>query len=227
MQQQAGSIIQDVLGFERTPLPVTSSPYETDFLLHANEVNHHFDDRDINTENKAEMSPESVGSNSSLYAAEDEKESSTDEEIDLGDGDESMFLCTNKDSSENVFLVVTKTKLSEREVTTSKEVTHWHVHSLKKCEKIEDETPYIQLEFYALRRDRKVRQYILEKDEMDRLVEVLQKIIKEKPIDLMYIMKYQCMKCSLKFSKDYSGKYMKDEQMTCPSCESTLVIEDD
>lgn len=228
LQQQAGSIIQDVLGFEKTPLPVTSSPYETDFLLHAKEVKDHFNGTESATENAAQVSPDSAASDTSLYAAEDEKESSTDEEIDLGDGDESLFLCKNKENSEEIFLVVTKLKLSEREVTTSKEITHWHVHSLTKCERIEDESPYIQLEFDALRRDRKVRQYTLDEDEMERLVEVLQKIIEEKPVDLKYVKKYQCMKCSLKFKKDYySGKYIGEEQMECPACESTLVIEDD
>lgn len=35
LQQQAGSFVQDVLNIEKSPFPVTSSPYESDFLLHA------------------------------------------------------------------------------------------------------------------------------------------------------------------------------------------------
>lgn len=228
LQQQAGAMVQDVLGLEKTPLPVTSSPYETDFLLHAKEVKMHFNSTEIRTGDIETTTPDSAVSDNSVYAAEDEKESSTDEEVDLGDGDESLFLCTKKNDSEQIFLVVTKSRLSEREVTTSKEITHWHVHTLTKCEQVEDEKlHYVRLEFDTLRRDRKVREYILDEKEMARLIEVLKKIIEEKPNDLKKVTKYQCMKCSSKFSKDTNGQHIREKQMECPSCESTLVIEDD
>lgn len=234
LQQDAGSMVQDALGLERTPLPVTSSPYERDFLIHAK-----ITPTPVNGKDKAEVTseqsnntfvtaPESVLSDCSVYAGNTaDDEDSSDEDVDLGDGDESMYFAKKRGETEELLLMITKNRITERECISSKELAHWHIHSLKKCELLNsDSGDYVKLDFDTLRRDRMQREYVLDSDEIFRLVSVLQKIIQNRPPEKTKIIVYQCMKCSIKFKKN-DKKFVSESQLQCPSCESTLVIEDD
>lgn len=232
LQQQAGSQLQEALGLEKTPMPVTSSPYEAEFLLHAKEFH-----SETNNKEKAEITSEQsnntfvtaaesvISDDNSVYARRNDG-SSSEEEVDLGDGDESIYLVTKRGEGEELFVVITKNRIYERDCITSKVKAHWHIESLTSCELTEAEEDVqrcVKLEFETLRKDKKQREYVLEKEEAERLTAVLKQVIENKPPDDS-ILVYQCMKCSHTFSLDKTLNHRKGP-LECPACESTLVIE--
>lgn len=229
LQQQAGSQVQEALGLEKTPMPVTSSPYETDFLLHAKEYNTEVTNGkervDVTFEqsnNTFATASESVLSDDGIYARKNDG-SSSEEEVDLGNGDESIYLVTKRGETDELFVVVTTNRIYERDCITSKKRVHWHIESLTSCELIEDDPDYVKLEFETLRKDKKQREYVLEKDEAERLIAVLKNVIENKPPD-EHVIAYQCMKCSHQFAVDRVLNHRKGP-LECPACESTVVIE--
>lgn len=230
LQQEAGSIVQDVLGLERTSLPVTSSPYEAEFLLHAAEIAKDKEKTEVISEqsnNTFATASESTVTDNSVYAR-DNDETSSDEEIDLGSGDESIYLATRRGEADPVFLVVTKYRLSERNCITSKEKVRWHIESLTSCELVKgDPDPdFVRLEFETLRKDKQLREYVLDNEETLRLISVLNNVIQNKPPEEKKVTIYQCMKCSKQFTEgQVIRKY--DTPLECPACQSTLVIEQD
>lgn len=146
----------------------------------------------------------------------------------MGDGDESLFLATKYSEDREIFIFVTNKRIEERECLTSKSLAHWHIQSLIGCESVCDEqAQYVKLIFDTLRKDRQERKYVLEESERNRLVQVLQKIIDARPKEEVQQTVYQCMKCGVKFKKNLGQKWIYDEQLQCPACESTLIIEDD
>lgn len=223
LQQQAGSQVQEALGLEKTPMPVTSSPYENEFLLHAKEFQ-----PDLNGEEKGEITSEvsnntfATADDNSVYARQNDG-SSSEEEIDLGDGDESIYLVCKRGSEEELFVVITKNRIYERDCITSKVKSHWHVESLINCEFVENEESYIRLDFETIRKDKKQREYVLEKEEGERLMAALKNVIESKPKD-QNVLIYQCMKCSHQFTLD-STLDMRKEPLECTVCQSTIVIE--
>lgn len=230
LQQQAGSQVQEALGLEKTPLPVTSSPYENEFLLHAKDFLH----TELNGKEKTEVTSEVsnntfatavdsvVTDDNSVYARQNDG-SSSEEDIDLGDGDESIYLVTKRGGEEELFVVITKHRIYERDCITSKVKSHWHIESLINCDLVDDQPSYIRLEFETIRKDKKQREYVLEEEEAERLTAVLKSIIAQKPPD-EHILVYQCMKCSHQFSLDTTLK-RREKPLQCPACEGTLVIE--
>lgn len=214
LQQQAGSQVQEALGLERSPMPVTSSPYENEFLLHAHEE----ESASVN-----ETFETAVADDNSVYARQNEG-SSSEEEIDLGDGDESIYLVTRRGSDEELFVVLTQKRIYERDCITSKVKSHWHIESLMDCEFVEGEPAVIRLQFETIRKDRKQREYVLEEEEeARRLMGVLKSVLDNKAPD-ENILGYQCMKCSRQFAVDRAVD-LRGKPLQCPACESTLVIE--
>ncbi|KAG5892491.1 hypothetical protein JTB14_015401 [Gonioctena quinquepunctata] len=89
--------------------------------------------------------------------------SDTSDGVDfLSGGEECMFLTTTKADGARVFVVITDTHISERDVTTSKERARWHINTVLVCV-----CDFVRLEFDTLRRDRKHRLYELDTEEND------------------------------------------------------------
>lgn len=225
LQQQAGSQVQEALGMEITPMPVTSSPYENDFLLHA-DVEQPITTTTTTTPANTTIETAAVTDDNSVYARQNEG-SSSEEEIDLGDGDESIYLVKKRGGDEELFVVITENRIYERDCITSKIKSHWHIESLVNCELIEqegeNEDACIRLDFETLRKDKKLREYVLEWEEAGRLTAVLKNILENKPPEDS-VPVYQCMKCSQQFSVD-DALELRKKPLQCPACESTLVIE--
>lgn len=206
-------------------MPVTSSPYENDFLLHAD-----VEQQPITTTSTTPPPPNNtietiVADDNSVYARQKEG-SSSEEEIDLGDGDESIYLVKKRGTDDELFVVITENRIYERDIT-SKIKSHWHIESLINCELVEEEGESegacIRLCFETLRKDKKLREYVLEWKEAGRLTTVLKNILENKPPEDS-VPVYQCMKCSQQFSVDDALEVRK-KPLQCPACESTLVIE--
>lgn len=224
LQQQAGSQVQEALGLEKTPLPVTSSPYESEFLLHAKEF-HNREKAEVTSEqsnNTFATAVESVISDDNSVYAKQKDDSSSEEEIDLGDGDDSIYLVT-KCGGDEILVVITKNRIYERDCITSKVIAHWHIESLNSCVVVEGEPSYIKLDFKTLRKDKQQREYVLNGEDAEKLATVLQEIVQNKPPDDS-ILVYQCMKCSQQFSIDLMLD-LRRKPLECPSCGSTVVVE--
>lgn len=227
LKEQAGAQVQEALGLE--PKIITSSPYESDFIMHAEGFHSELlkEKADLASEqsiNTFETAPDSTLPNDSIF---DDKnaESSSEEEVDLGDGDESMYLVTKRGETEDLFFVVTKNRIYERDCITSKIKVHWHIESLVNCELVQDEPFYVKLEFDTLRKDKKQREYVLEKEEANRLFAVLKVILDNKaPDENTYSTAYQCMKCSHRFVVNNMLR-QREKTLECPVCQSTVVVE--
>ncbi|KAK5649987.1 hypothetical protein RI129_001016 [Pyrocoelia pectoralis] len=232
-----GSLVQDALGLERTKLPLSSSPYEKEFLLHAKDTK--LTDKtevlsEKSTNNTFTTATDSVASeNNSLYAGEQLdspqavlSEEDDDDDEELGEGEENLYLANLKDTLEPIFIVLTNTHIFERECDSSKEKTRWLLETLQSCELLGDDCTDIRLTFDTVKRDRREREYVLEADESTRLACVLNNILTNRsPLEHQLII-YQCMKCSTQFShKKKRGR--TTPVLECPACHSTVVIEHD
>ncbi|KAF2885489.1 hypothetical protein ILUMI_20639 [Ignelater luminosus] len=232
--QGGGSLVHDVLGLEKTSLPMSSSPYEKEFLLHAKEVDIRSKDKsEINSEkstnNTFTTATESIASeNNSLYAGEQiaSPEPPPSDDEDLGEGEESLYLATIKDETEPVFIVLTNTHIWERECNSGKEKARWPLETLQSCELLGDNCTEVRLGFDTVKRDRQERQYELEVDEATRLACVLNNILTNRPPEECKLVVYRCMKCSTQFSNE-KKRGRETPALKCPACQSTVVIEDD
>ncbi|KAB0801895.1 hypothetical protein PPYR_04081 [Photinus pyralis] len=238
LQSQGGAaLLQDALGLERTKIPLSSSPYAKEFLLHAKDTKLSEKTEVLSeksTNNTFTTATDSVASeNNSLYAGEQvdssevvvSEEEEDDDDEELGEGEENLYLANLKDSLEPIFIVLTNTHIFERECDTSKEKTRWLLETLQSCELLGDDCTDIRLTFDTVKRDRREREYVLEADESTRLSCVLNNILTNRsPLEQLIV--YQCMKCSTQFSnKKKRGR--STPVLECPACHSTVVIEHD
>lgn len=228
--QGGGSLLQDALGLDRTVLPLSSSPYEKDFLLHG--------DMDIKNKDKSEITSEvstnntftTASESNSFYASEQlnivDCPPSDDEDEDLGESEENLYLASVKDDSDPIFIVLTNTHIWERECVSGKEKTRWPLDCLLSCELLGDNCTNVRLGFDTVKKSRKEREYTLEADEATRLSCVLNNILVNRPLMENKFIVLKCMKCSTKFTCE---KKREREEVTnkCPTCQSTVVIEDD
>lgn len=232
LNRQFGAQNQDVLGFEKSLLSSTpksaSNSLPNSNLLQDNcnntfqTANDNFltDSQISGKDEKFTTANESVVNNPTQNENEFASDSSDGEDV-FSSGEECIYLVTNKSDNNHVFVVVTDKFISERDVTTSKEKARWHVNTIIKCEKQEGNS--VRLEFNTLRRDRKLRLYEPDLNEL----ELFYKAVKEK-IDVKILNEekraYQCMKCSQVFKKVVENTLVT-VAIECPSCDSNLVIE--
>ncbi|KAJ8921662.1 hypothetical protein NQ315_010571 [Exocentrus adspersus] len=139
-------------------------------------------------------------------------------------GEESIYLVTNVNDQEQVFVVLTKTHISERDVTTGKEKARWHVNTISSCVKLVDDQNIIKIEFDTLRRDRKQRIYEFESTEIQNFYSSLQEEIMDAKKSVAETI-YQCMKCSELFPEHNKNALLEEPSVTCPKCKSNLVVE--
>lgn len=239
LYRHSGMLVQDVLGFEKSSV-ISSTPYESAMdSLHLQNQNK----RDVTSDTAEYMTADSKLNptaneddfqtadddstifNNTIQAADDTISDVSDGEDICSGGEECIYLVTNVNSSDQVFVVVTETHISERDVTTSKEKARWHINTISSCEKMEDNTNVIKIEFDTLRRDRKQRIYELDAHECenfyssirDKIVKTSESVEKKKM--------YQCMKCLELFPEQSKNALLVEPSVTCPKCKSNLVVE--
>ncbi|CAG9822500.1 unnamed protein product [Phaedon cochleariae] len=222
LYKHSGLIVQDVLGFESTAIQ-SSTPYETAINtlyspnlddLNTTELNH-------SEQSNAEVfmtAQDIILDNSS--PDKDVSDTSDSEDVFLG-GEESLFLAVNKSDNTEVFVVVTDSYISERDCTTSREKSRWHINTIISCKK--DESNNVQLDFDTLRRDRKQRVYGLEATEIDGFFNILKDKMNTYQSNEDEKVSYQCMKCFQDFQMEKSQ--LLKINLTCPKCDSNLIVE--
>lgn len=235
LNRHSGSVVQDVLGFEKSLLSSTpvdrfegnlslndqveikqdTTTYETADNTSSTDKQSSIKEDNFSTANELDVT------NSTHNESEDYSDSSDGEDV-FTSGEECIYLVKNKNDDSHVFVVVTEKFISERDVTTSKEKARWHVNTINKCEKQVDTT--VKLEFKTLRRDRKYRLYELDLSEVDTFVAAVTDKIDIKKLNEER-KKYQCMKCSQIFQKVNEDTLISTVLMECPKCDSNLIIE--
>ncbi|KAJ8968485.1 hypothetical protein NQ317_008342 [Molorchus minor] len=231
LYRHSGMLVQDVLGLQKTGV-LSSTPYESamgSFSLpsHIQEelISSNINFETIKDESSAELKEDK------FTTANDESgifnNSMVDDLSDVSDGDD---ICegektTNTADNDQVFVVLTKTHISERDVTTSKERARWHFNTVRRFEMVEDNQNAIKIDFDTLRRDRKQRIYDLDPEESESFQRFLQMKIKNTQKPAQKKVTYQCMKCSELFPEQNKNALLDQPSVTCPRCKSNLVIE--
>ncbi|CAH0564166.1 unnamed protein product [Brassicogethes aeneus] len=221
LNNQSGLLVKDVLGLEHKMALLSSTPYETalentDVMENISEIK----SENLNFETANDQSFENTIKQEETK--EPESDISDGEDVYMG-GEESMYLAKIQDSDE-VFVVVTETHISERNSITSKETARWHNNTVLTCEFLEDSLTAIKITFNTIRRDRKQRIYELEEDEARNLVNAVKdKIINQEPRESK-VLKYQCIKCSETFTKNKVVRVV-EEPIECPKCEGKIVVQ--
>lgn len=159
-----------------------------------------------------------------LSANEDTiKEESVEEEetIQLSDEeeDEETFLVTNKVGQE-LFLVITGRHIRERDALTTRTLNKWSIKSLESVERTTADT--ITLNFDTLKKDRKQREYKLDKSAAHKLDQLFRTILANRPLSEMNQKLYRCAVCMVEFSREQK---FNNSETFCPECKSSYVIE--
>lgn len=241
LKSQAGSLVQDVLGIEKSLL--SSTPYDSPIEYAVAEELSSQEEPEPAKELVSATLPYTTASETSqdtlqpddtngLYetAQTNEGRSPTpsdddQDDGDLGDGEENIFLATLVNSEESVFIVITESHIMERESTRSKELSRWPIETLTICESDENS---ITIYFDTMRKDAKCRKYEWDNEESPKLLVALRAIISNKPEPQTTLNVYKCLKCSTQFGVEMAKTLMDDNKgSVCPTCGSDLVFEDD
>lgn len=234
LYRDSGLLVQDALGFEKS-LVLSSTPFESalESLYISNDKS--IDDTNYETardttqpQHTEETEPKTVIEESTVYNVaqqpeEDISDASDGEEILTG-GEECMFLVQCMEPQAEIFVVLTESHISERDVTTSKEKGRWHVNTVISCTKVPEEPNKIKLEFDTLRRDRKQRVYLFESDESEVFYTALTEKLSSCAVEERKA-NFQCMKCSEFFNIKSNNIVSDEETVKCPKCTSNMVVE--
>ncbi|XP_069674529.1 serine/threonine-protein kinase 11-interacting protein isoform X2 [Periplaneta americana] len=194
------------------------------------------EEKSFSPEDRAEVNSEV--SKAVLEVEKTECEETIDDDDDDDDdeedeGEEQLYLVQRQRrgglETDEFFLVVTDKGLKEREVLCGRTLERWTMSSLLSCVQIgsENQTSSVQLTFDTVRRDRQERIYILDRKDAQKLVRALGKILESRPLTAMNQVAYRCMKCSTQFSQEVPPSGVGEKIFTCPTCNSTLVIQMD
>ncbi|XP_034937673.1 serine/threonine-protein kinase 11-interacting protein isoform X2 [Chelonus insularis] len=247
LSSDSGSYIQDIMGLERSRECILSStPAITTCMIDANEQN-----KSISPENVC-LNDNTVTEDSSHDEIKIIQESKTnleeileqtkaeiaqiealeniyDPEKDTGE----LFLVRkkneNSDGESEVLLIINKENIKEVEAITRKIKYKWSIDTVISCIMGRGTIPTIDFIFDTTRRDRQNRSYFAESEDAVKIVRIIGDLIKVRPILLTI---FKCMKCSTHFSQDPQSslnviKSKTIKSPTCPSCNSTLVIQTD
>lgn len=134
--------------------------------------------------------------------------------------DEVIYTVINEGTSQEVFLVVTDRHIRERDTLTGKTLTKWSIKTLESCERLRADT--ITLHFDMFKRDKKRRDYQIDRSECQKLEQVLRNILSSRPLSEMNQKLYRCAVCIAQFSRE---RRADNREATCPECKSSYVIE--
>lgn len=249
LSSQAGTFVQDIMGLQPPTYSATSEfmienldatnmpsiedsasllMKDTQSLTEAtSEFNHENED-----ETKVLAEEENVSEvvlNNDVNALENLSEPAYDPEQEVGN----LYLVQKKKNSselEDLFLVITPNVIRERDSLTGKLRCCWSTSSVLSCVLGRSEPVTVDMIFDTTREHRQNRRYFVELNTAKEIVEIINETIKTTPILLKV---FKCMKCSTHFSQDLeyialiSSSASGKNQLKCPTCESTLVIEID
>lgn len=183
------------------------------------------DDTDTDYQSINNTSAEISGEGATFYNSviEDTMKEEVEEEetIQLSDQeeDEETFIVTNE-SSQELFLIITGRHIRERDSFTGFTMSKWSLKSLESVERPRADT--ITLRFDTLKKDRKRREYKLEKASAHKLEQLLRTILANRPLSEMNQKLYRCAVCMAEFSREHK---FQNTEASCPECKSSYVIE--
>ncbi|XP_033175784.1 serine/threonine-protein kinase 11-interacting protein isoform X2 [Bombus impatiens] len=135
----------------------------------------------------------------------------------------------NSNELEDLFLIITTHVIRERDSLTGKLRCCWSTSSVLSCVLGRSEPVTVDIIFDTTREHRKNRRYFVEPNIAKEIVQIINERIEKRTILLKV---FKCMKCSTHFSQDseyifISSSASGTNQLKCPTCGSTLVIETD
>ncbi|CAG9858521.1 unnamed protein product [Phyllotreta striolata] len=229
LYKDSGQMVQDVLGFDKSSI-ISSTPLENNMENNARAIEEAADNSDFKTADlidTAKTDEEFLTAEQTVFnstAKLDDEEVISDGEDVFSGGEDCMFLANNCGDGSQVFVVVTESHISERDVTTSKERARWHVNTIISCEPSEEGGSKIKLEFDTLRRDRKQRVYELSPEDVSNFYESIKEKIENVSETEEKNLTYQCMKCSQTFQRSKNA-LLEQPTVICPQCSSNIVVE--
>ncbi|KAH1029238.1 serine/threonine-protein kinase 11-interacting protein [Dendroctonus ponderosae] len=170
-------------------------------------------------------------------AADVEDEQSSDSEVvngiffgsdsgdpELSDDDDLLsgepFLAKIVPGMLDIGVLITKRHMLERNAVTSEVKSRWFLGSVRSCQRGE-EPNQVLIQFDSPLKEKMSRNYII--DDPERFVKLLLDGRQEnmRPEERI---QYQCMKCSSLFSRTKEISLHVEVKVTCPKCESNLVV---
>lgn len=217
LNSQSG--ILDVLGLEDS-VRLSSSPYQADFTLYSSD----YIPQPIKSEEKTEIDASPIEKADELNEDYFEKEASIEipDDPDV-EGEETLYIATINNENEPIFVVIGQTHISEKEIDSGNERVRWHLDSIANYQRINENQA--QIDFDTMRKDRKHRIYIFD-DEIEKFMTCLKNKMDSRERRKSMSTKYQCMKCSTKFTSARNQTVLGENVIKCPNCDSTLVVED-
>lgn len=149
-----------------------------------------------------------------------DNENNFDDEIDV-QGEENIYFAQISGKTEDILIVITDVSLSERDCITSKEYEKWSLDSIINCQLTNEDHTELIINFDMLRKDKKQRSYILQQEDAERLNESINYFINNRKEKVNS--GYKCMRCLFQFPK-VNG--FRRDNITCPKCDSTIIVED-
>lgn len=104
------------------------------------------------------------------------------------------------DSGEQLFLVVSDVSIREKDINTGRTKNKWTLKMLESCERVKSDV--IQINFDTVRKDKKQRNYKMDKVQCQKLENYLRNILSERPLSEMKQTLYRCANCSVHFSRE-------------------------
>ncbi|XP_074114306.1 serine/threonine-protein kinase 11-interacting protein isoform X2 [Cotesia typhae] len=232
LRSHAGSVVQDIMGLDKHP--VTSVPRNLDDLegldvLESGKIVQDQSSRQDELQNGGQGEQEQEQKELEIEFEEPSnnivelKEEIYDPEEETGD----LFLVSQKNPDQEIFLVITDEYVIERDSITGKIKYRWSMDTVLSCIMGRGETTSVDFIFDTTRRDRQSRMYYVDGEDALKIVRLMAGRIKKRAIVLKV---FKCMKCSTHFSQDPDyivGAGMMDMKPCCPACKSSLVIQTD
>ncbi|XP_071648462.1 serine/threonine-protein kinase 11-interacting protein isoform X2 [Temnothorax longispinosus] len=244
LSSHAGTFVQDIMGLPSASHVPESQISKIQTLADINTASS-LHDTLIHAMDNGESSDESESREITEYA-EDDKEipqsdmldtlpkthAATITEYDPNEEAGDLYIVQkrkNESELENVFLVITREDIKERDALTGKIKVCWSTTSVLSCVLGRSEPPTVDIIFDTTRKDRENRRYFAQPEDAKKIVTTIGEQIEIRPILLKV---FKCMKCSTQFSQDpelyvkFSVKSSTGaKQFKCPTCDSSLVIE--
>nr|XP_022910885.1 serine/threonine-protein kinase 11-interacting protein-like [Onthophagus taurus] len=166
---------------------------------------------------------EVVEEESGVYDDPEETEKLSDDDFESGDSN--IFLVNIKGGQSDVFAIIGKNNLVERNAITSKVLSRISLDSIILCNKTTlDEIEYVYIEFETFRSNNN-RFYLIENvEERERFFGRIKILVDARPASESLEI-FSCLKCSTQFGVEEQNTVHKDT-IVCPACGSNLVFEE-
>ncbi|RZF46718.1 hypothetical protein LSTR_LSTR002581 [Laodelphax striatellus] len=152
-----------------------------------------------------------------------------DDEEDEGNGNHLLWLVqkVTDGKKQEIFLMLTERELKEKDTVSGRVLVKWALSTVLSCVKVSSEPLTIQLTFDTIRRNCTERNYEMEQDDAQILLQRIGKVLESRPLKEMNQLVFRCMKCSAVFSQELKATIHTDNSRRCLTCGSNLVIQVD